>query len=129
MYFQPETLKEMLVSFRQNNEINHITGMMLFSNGSFLQVLEGEDDKIDSLIKKIKKDNRHHSIVQLAEGSITERNFGKWSMSFKAISPEMLKNIEGYINPWDPDFVENLPSDEHPTLAILKVFAQNSRME
>lgn len=129
MYFQPETLKEMLVNFRENNEANQITGMMLFSDGSFLQVLEGEDNKVDALVKKIKKDKRHHSLVQIAEESITARSFGKWSMSFKVVSPEEFKDLRGYINPWDPEFLSELPADQqHPALAILKVFAQNSRM-
>lgn len=128
MYFQPETLKEMLIKFRQNNEANHITGMMLFSDGSFLQVLEGEGDQMDILIKKIKRDPRHHSLVQIAAGSVEERMFGKWSMSFKAVSPEMFKDLKGYINPWDPDFLAGLPDAQHPILAILKTFAQNSRM-
>lgn len=129
MYFQPETLKEMLVNFWTNNEANGITGMMLFSDGSFLQVLEGEDDQVDALVKKIKKDSRHHSLVQIAEESISERSFGKWSMSFKALSPEEFEDLRGYINPWDPDFLAALPADQqHPALGILKAFAQNSRM-
>lgn len=129
MYFQPEMLKEMLISFRKNNEANGVTGMMLFSDGSFLQVLEGENNIIDTLIKKIKKDSRHHSVVQIAEGSITERNFGKWSMSFKTVSPEEFKELKGYINPWDPNFLSEMPyNPQHPALDILKAFAQNSRM-
>lgn len=128
MYFQAETLKEMLIRFRQNNEANNITGMMLFSEGSFLQVLEGEDNQMDTLIKKIKKDPRHHSLVQIAAGSLKERMFGKWSMSFKAVTPETFKDLKGYINPWDPDFFAELPDQQHPALAILKTFAQNTRM-
>lgn len=118
----------MLVKFRSNNEANHITGMMLFSEGAFLQVLEGEDGKVDALIKKIKKDPRHHSLVQIAAGSITERMFGNWSMSFKVVSPEIFKELKGYINPWDTDVFAGLPTEQHPALTILKTFAQNSRM-
>lgn len=128
MYFQPEMLKEMLISFRKNNEANHITGLMLFSEGNFLQVLEGEDSDVDTLVKKIKKDRRHHSIVQIAEDAITERNFVTWSMSFKVVSTDAFKDIKGYINPWDPDFFAKLPDDEHPAFSFLKTFAQNSRM-
>lgn len=101
----------MLIRFRKNNETNHITGMMLFSEGYFLQVLEGEDGNIDTLIRKIKKDSHHHSLVQIAEESIMERSFGKWSMSFKAVTPETFKDLKGYINPWDPDFLAELPTD------------------
>lgn len=48
---------------------------------------------------------------------------------FKAVSPEAFKGLRGYINPWDLEFLSELPSDQqHPALDILKVFARNSRM-
>lgn len=128
MYFQPETLIDMLTSFRKNNLLNHITGMMLFSEGSFLQVLEGPDKELDALVKKIKKDSRHHSLVQIVSDTIQERIFSDWKMSFKINSPEAVKNLAGYVDPWDPDFLAGLRSEQHPALSILKAFAQNSRM-
>ncbi len=128
MYFQPETLKEMLTGFRINNEANHITGMMLFSDGNFLQVLEGEEKDIDVLIKKIKKDPRHHSLVQIADSVTQERIFSDWTMSFKVNSVEEFRDLKGYVNPWDPNFFDRLERDGHPALAILKVFAENSRI-
>lgn len=129
IYFKPETLETMLVKFRKNNEANHITGMMLFSEGTFLQVLEGNDVDIDTLIKKIEADRRHHSIIKLGSGKIEERIFPNWSMGFKVATAEEFKDLKGYIDPSSPDFFPATQSgDVHPAIAILKTFAENNRM-
>jgi hypothetical protein len=128
MYFQAEKLKDMLVKFRKNNEASGITGMMLFSEGTFLQVLEGEDRQIDTLVKKIKKDSRHHSVIQLDAQAITTRIFPNWSMCFKIASAEEFKEVKGYTNPADPDFFPAGHEDLHPAIALLQRFAQTSRM-
>lgn len=129
MYFQKETLKDMLVSFRKNNEANGITGMMLFSEGIFLQVLEGEDRKVNTLVRKIRKDARHHSVVQLDEKAITRRIFPNWSMGFKVASAEEFKDLKGYANPADTGFLPTNDGELHPALAILEKFAENMRMK
>ncbi|RYY20651.1 MAG: BLUF domain-containing protein [Sphingobacteriaceae bacterium] len=128
MYFQAETLEEMLNGFRIKNETNQITGLMLFSEGSFLQLLEGAEHVLDALIKKIRKDKRHHSVVQIATGTIPNRIFSDWHMCFKVALPAEFKDLKGYLDPWNPEILNKLRSEEHPELGILKAFAQNSRL-
>ena len=40
----PKELQELLVISRRNNIRDGITGMLLFEDGTFLQVLEGEEE-------------------------------------------------------------------------------------
>ncbi|MVN23070.1 BLUF domain-containing protein [Mucilaginibacter arboris] len=128
MYFQTGMLETMLIHFRKNNEANKITGMMLFGDGIFLQVLEGNDRDVDTLIKKIKKDNRHHSVIQLDCQTIEERIFPDWSMGFKVASAEDFTAIKGFADPASPNFLPAQKGEQHPALSILKRFAESTRM-
>ncbi|MBQ0737313.1 BLUF domain-containing protein [Mesonia mobilis] len=42
-------------------------GLLLFSYGNFFQVIEGETAKVNNLWQKIKKDDRHKSIIKIFE--------------------------------------------------------------
>ena len=52
-------LEDILVKSRKNNNEIGITGMLIYHNDTFLQVLEGDEEKVDTLMSKIKKDGRH----------------------------------------------------------------------
>lgn len=65
----------------QNNQQLAITGILLYLHGIFFQILEGKEEKIDTLYKKILKDKRHTDIICLkAETKITHRLFPDWGM-------------------------------------------------
>jgi class 3 adenylate cyclase len=68
------------VSIR-NNQRDEITGVLLYLNGLFFQMIEGEAEKIDKLYEKILKDERHTDILCLkTEYHLTERKFPNWAM-------------------------------------------------
>ena len=73
------------VSVRNNRQRN-ITGMMLHSDGSVLQVLEGDRDAVLETFKSIQLDPRHSGIFVLIEGDIAARNFASWDMGYRDIS-------------------------------------------
>ena len=50
------SLQDILVKSRKNNNEVGITGMLIYHNDTFLQVLEGDEEKVDTLMSKIKKD-------------------------------------------------------------------------
>lgn len=123
MYFKKETLEKMLVNFRINNENNQITGMMLFSEGLFLQVLEGNDQDVDKLLKKIEKDKRHHSLVCLDSKPITQRIFADWSMGFSIAPADDFKAVKGFADP-SAQLFHTANQEQHPAILLLKKFAQ-----
>ena len=57
-----DALKELLHVSRANNERNRITGMLLYKNGHFMQVIEGEEARVTELMNIIKKDIRHKNV-------------------------------------------------------------------
>jgi hypothetical protein len=53
---------------------------MKFDGTCFYQCLEGEEDVIDDLYRKILLDPRHHDVVLLTNRTIDSRQFQSWSM-------------------------------------------------
>jgi len=94
--FSEEEISLLLVKARHFNIENHITGVLLYIDGDFLQVLEGKKKDIEQLFEKIKRDKRHKGIIVVYEGSKTQRQFSNWSMGFHSTSYEMLRNLVGF---------------------------------
>jgi hypothetical protein len=82
----PQDLAEILDVARRNNEDADITGMLLYRRGQFLQVLEGPEEQLASLLAKLVKDPRHHHVQVLLDGYVGARAFGAWSMAFDDVS-------------------------------------------
>jgi hypothetical protein len=93
--FSEPQLKELLARARTNNERQSVTGMLLYHEGSFLQVLEGEASALESLFTAIGADKRHHRVVALLRREVDERHFGDWRMGF-ASTKNLPSNLPGY---------------------------------
>ena len=90
-------IADILTSSCKNNAAKDVTGILLYHEGSILQVLEGEKEAVTGLYQKIKKDDRHKDVIQLVQGTCEERNFGEWSMGFKAVNESDWNEYEGYM--------------------------------
>lgn len=84
-------LNKILEEARPANHAKNITGMLLYRDGLFMQVLEGEASAIEALYNNIKKDTRHRNVHIVSHEKIAEREFSEWTMGFKNIS----NDIEG----------------------------------
>jgi hypothetical protein len=84
-----------LARARVNNERLGITGLLLYDDGSFLQVLEGEQSVIEKLYELIERDKRHTRIVALLRRDVPARHFAQWRMGFASIS-QLSKKLPGY---------------------------------
>lgn len=90
--FSDEDLKELLVKSRENNRARSVSGILLFVNNLFIQVLEGESDDVEALYQLISRDPRHKSILKIYDKPIEEKLFDVWSMAFnKATSEELFE--------------------------------------
>ena len=74
------TLKDIIASSKKNNPEEDVTGCLLSGSNSFLQLLEGPAEFINTLYSKISRDNRHRNVVTLCDEKIDERLFLSWSM-------------------------------------------------
>ena len=76
----PSQLIEIINKARVFNKENGITGVLLFSDDSILQVLEGDSDVIARLMYKISFDVRHKDVSLILKSNTEFRLFEKWSM-------------------------------------------------
>jgi hypothetical protein len=79
-------LVALLARCRGNNARLGVTGMLLYKDGSFLQVFEGEHDVIGALYDRIQSDPLHRAVTQWCLEPITARAFAAWSMGFRDLS-------------------------------------------
>ncbi len=96
--FSPSELQNLLLTVRRNNDRDAITGMLLYEDGTFLQVLEGENEVIESTYQRIAADKRHHKIMLIARFEIDHRSFHDWEMGFFDASGGKLLQLPGYSN-------------------------------
>ncbi len=102
--FSPENLLALLKTCRINNGAKNITGILLYSHGTFFQVLEGDEAAIDATFDSIKKDKRHKDVTLIEKLPITERAFPYWSMGFEKLEGKELSEMEGLNNFFEKDF-------------------------
>jgi hypothetical protein len=79
-------IRKILASARRHNRERQITGALLFSDGCFAQVLEGELAEVEAIFETIQCDPRHSDVTVLHVHSIEARSFGSWSMAFGGIA-------------------------------------------
>jgi hypothetical protein len=78
-----EEIGKILAACERNNGKMNITGVLLYSDKSFLQYLEGEYKEIIALYDKIKLDSRHKNAILIASAPIQEKVFPSWQMGAK----------------------------------------------
>lgn len=99
-----QELLRLLQQCRENNAGNGVTGMLLYGNETFLQVLEGEEKVINDLVDKIRTDPRHTNVQILHRRTIQRRQYSDWSMGFKRVSDKELQHVEGLRDFGEKDF-------------------------
>jgi Sensors of blue-light using FAD len=94
-HFESRELVDLLTLARVNNERLGITGMLLYIDGSFFQVLEGDEEALHALYKAIEADERHGKVIKLIEEPIEKRTFSDWSMGYAKATRSELATIPG----------------------------------
>ena len=75
-----EQLLAILRQSKARNPDQGITGVLCFSEGIFLQVLEGGRTAVNRLYNRIAADPRHTQVELMSYAEIGERRFAGWSM-------------------------------------------------
>jgi Sensors of blue-light using FAD len=75
-------LRAILETSRRNNGADGITGLLLYHDGNFFQVLEGAKGAVLTCYDRIVADSRHHGHIVLLSEEISQRNFSDWSMAY-----------------------------------------------
>ena len=121
--FSQDDLLELLRVSATNNVRWGITGVLLYHDGQFFQVLEGEDRAVRDTYDHIARDPRHTraNVVLMEPGD--DRLFGSWSMGFlttEALDPEDRQLFTAMLQ--DARSVNKLLPDQTIVRLLLKRF-------
>lgn len=94
--FKSSELIQLLHQCRDNNERLQVTGMLLYKDGNFMQLLEGTPVNVRKVLRAINADPRHEGMVTLAEEDTEYRLFKHWPMAFCNLNTIAADVVPGY---------------------------------
>ena len=87
-------LKAILDTAQNFNRRHDITGCLIYEQGHFAQVLEGDEQELDALVQRIARDPRHRDVRVIWSGPVERRMFDQWSMAaFNLDRPDPADNV------------------------------------
>ena len=125
---QMDDLEEILESARESNTNAGITGALVYIDGFFLQILEGEARAVEALMARIAKDVRHETVTVLRQGETTTSVFSDWRMAYVSATAQQVAEWAGLSRTTAvPDILADMHSDPmrvtQVTESILSVLA------
>lgn len=75
-----------------NNRRDHLTGVLLYHRGQFLQVIEGARVDLDRLIRRLCADARHTNLRFLWNAP-APRRFGTWPMAQASVTGAVAERL------------------------------------
>jgi hypothetical protein len=110
---------------QQWNEQHHITGLLCYSHGQFVQVLEGAAADVHALYARIRQDRRHHQVQTLSDYATATRWFADWRMAFVSIEPPAFYWLLGYLEAKGHNVERpQLPIDSPHLMTLLQAFSE-----
>jgi hypothetical protein len=84
---RPRTVDAIVATARRVNVKLGITGMLLWSDTRFAQLIEGPSDSLDLLYGRLLVDPRHHDLNLLSRWEVPSRLFPDWRMGSRRLNP------------------------------------------
>lgn len=75
-----QVLDDIVKLSKRQNRAHHITGVLFYIQGRFMQVIEGKEEDLRQLMSNIEKDKRHKDVHYLVDEPVITRGFRKWNM-------------------------------------------------
>lgn len=76
-----DELRPLIHAAEQANQRHGVTGLLIYADGHFMQLVEGPPEAIGQLKANIEADTRHTGITQLRDGPGNVRLFDDWSLA------------------------------------------------
>lgn len=118
--FGLDDLDDLLAHSREANARVDVTGLLLFTDHRFLQLLEGPAEAVREKMTFIAEDPRHDDVTVLLEEDVPSRQFPDWSMGYAAEDTVQRVDVPGHRTTFDD--IDFLPDDHRsgPDLAALR---------
>lgn len=102
--------------------------MLLYRDGNFMQVIEGEEAMVRRVHARILQDPRHGGCITLLQGAIEAPAFPEWSMGFRDLSlsnGDAPPGFDGFLNnTWSTTELQAVPGR---ALQLLHSFRRGMR--
>jgi len=95
-FFDRTELLNFLQQTRERNTRVGITGLALYKDGQFMQVLEGGEAAVREAFARISQRLEHYGIMIIVQEYIEQRQFADWSMAFPDLDRTEGQNVPGY---------------------------------
>ena len=79
------------------NASNNVTGFLLYNDRNFLQLIEGDADRIEQLMARIELDARHNGVVRLIDEDTEIRCAPDWAMRRIVMVPSPKGRLDGLL--------------------------------
>lgn len=80
--FDQPRLDALLEHARARNAASGLSGLLVYKDGRFMQLLEGPEAAVLETYQRITEDPRHTDVGLLVEERIHTPRFGEWTMAF-----------------------------------------------
>lgn len=90
-----DDVAQILSTSRKNNAAAYLSGLLIYHDRRFFQVIEGPPDPLQSTARRIAKDRRHATINVIFDGPVKHRAFPTWTMGYAKTNdlPEHLRDF------------------------------------
>jgi len=86
-------LEAILADARTGNQARNVTGVLVYVDGVFFQIIEGDRDS--ELMANIASDSRHQSVKVFYEAEVDVQAFESWSMAYLSPTAEQMSTWLG----------------------------------
>jgi hypothetical protein len=76
-----DELAVLLNQAREKNAMHGITGVLLYHDGNFMQLLQGPEGDVRAIYAAIESDPRHHMVIPIVDETGLPREFADWAMA------------------------------------------------
>ena len=111
-----DSLAQILAASHRNNAATGITGALLYADGNFLQVLEGDAEAVSKTFARVSRDPRHRGVIKMIDRTVAARSYPDWAMGL--VKPETLGDAEAVRSVWDATVTDD-PLVQHMVDAFL----------
>ncbi|HEA30732.1 MAG TPA: BLUF domain-containing protein [Leeuwenhoekiella sp.] len=92
-------VQDIMEAAAANNDPLQISGFLVFDDGNFLQLLEGEEEQVNMIYDRIKKDLRHRNIIPVLEQHTGIKGFDFYHSGFRICdNPKLVEELKNYVS-------------------------------
>lgn len=117
--------RNILAKSHENNRRDGITGLLvLLPNGTFVQILEGEQSNLHRMMRRIERDPRHDNVGVVFDIEVPQRSFADWEMGFRAPREDDVADMAGHRNTKSAGELRALFDCNSPAHAVMRTICE-----